>query len=218
MSQEPQPNNNLSNGAQEQNNPSAYPSFPQPPIPDNQANVLNSPPLNNQNNLAVPAKKSDLKKVIIGIIIVIIIFIIIGFLLSVMAKPALQTQANNTAIENNVSMLAVAVNDYQAKTSGIFPVSISPDTVSGTADICGVSCSNGTKIPVQLSFFKPDSISIQNYSSKLKVPNVNTAYVVSNSFCNSSKTGIGQQSNGSNFVVLYAIQAGSSPEQKCLQY
>ena len=170
---------------------------------------------------AQPRKRNRLAlKWVLGIVGVIVVLIVgLPFLLNSLASPALQKNAANTALENDISKIAAALTTYISNNQNVLPASTAADATPGTLDICGSDCSTTKKQPVALNYYAatPSAVSFHSYASNLAVPDTKTVYIVTNAACKDDKSGLGNSSaDNQSLVIVYAIQSGNGIKQQCL--
>lgn len=139
------------------------------------------------------------------IIEVMIVLAIAGLILLIvfLAVPALQRNAHNTSIKNDVSGVLGAVNTYVNDNNGATPTTVA--IASGTVTVSGATGTNSETGKVGYLTSGSWTTSIP-----ATVPALGTVVVVGGAVCNS--TGTAPDSTGAtsrNYVAYYQLEGGA---------
>ena len=152
------------------------------------------------------------------------VLLILGFLavpvalllFTFLAVPALQRNALVVERKNDASAILSAVSAYKAKNNQL-PYTISQGNNQKSFIICGSNCRDESST-VHLGYYNSNNstISFQDYSADLSIPDVGSVFIVDNATCNNTNDGIGQNSQGS-VAVLYGVNDSSKTlKQYCV--
>jgi prepilin-type N-terminal cleavage/methylation domain-containing protein len=144
------------------------------------------------------------------IIEVMIVLAIAGLILLIvfLAVPALQRNAHNTSIKNDVAGLLGGVSEYINNNNGSMPTGISNASVN-SLDIG----TNGTNVAtVKVGYIDGTTITLTKLNGSIGAPaTAGQAKLYTNAICDPAVTG-GAKSNGAtarNFVALYTLEGGA---------
>lgn len=147
------------------------------------------------------------------IIEVMIVLAIAGLILLIvlLAVPALQRSARNTAIKNDASALAAGVSEYESNNSGALP------TNTGTA-VSGptITFTGGSGTDTAVAKIQGSTKVTYLTASPTASPAVSNIDVVFGQEC-SSTTGYTTTANSRSTAIVYGVETGSSGTQaQCL--
>lgn len=157
---------------------------------------------------------------LLSLLAVIVVLIAATFLLISIShhRPSKTTTTKKSALsatdakrQNDIAIIRNAVATYRQYAANALPqtTATAPGQYHDKIYICGTSCSTDTPLEITLGHYanKPTAVSFREYSTKLKVPNADTVYIVDNAVCNAAQTALGSQSPG-KVAILYALQPG----------
>lgn len=141
------------------------------------------------------------------IIEVLIVLAIAGLIMLIvfLAVPALQRNAHNTSIKNDVSNILGGVSEYVNNNNGTLP-----DTLSISGQTVTVSLAAGG---TNSSTANVGYITAVSWTTDTTVPAVGTVDVVPGEVCNSTNTGAAT-GTPRNYVALFTLEGGA---QECQQ-
>jgi len=142
------------------------------------------------------------------IIEVLIVLAIAGLIMLIvfLAVPALQRNAHNTSIKNDVSNILGGVNEYVNNNNGTLP-----DTLAISGQKVTVSHSGGTTNSATANV---GYVSAVNWTTSTTMPTVvGTVDVVPGVTCNSTNTGTAA-GTARNYVALFLLEGGAKECQQ----
>jgi type II secretory pathway pseudopilin PulG len=177
-----------------------------------------------KHTLASTPKSRKIIRILTVVFITLCIVGIVGvFLLTFLSAPSLQKNAQNTQRRVDASSIASAIAEYTASHNGVLPQSVQAGATASELLVCGTSCSDNNQVSAHLGYYAntPVAISIKAYSPGLKVPDVDTLYIVNDAGCSaaapdaSSEAGIGAQSPGAAAILFATLTGSADIEQHC---
>lgn len=158
------------------------------------------------------------------IIEVMIVLAIAGLIILVvlLAVPALQRNARNTAIKNDASAVASAVSDYESNNDGTLPAAVVQAAGSGTFDMCDASPCGGTVAKATGKVQPNTTVNFETATSSTTTAtsgkyDIGTIDVVFKAKCGTwDGTNQGVTYSPRATAVVYMIETSSSKVGKCI--
>ena len=151
------------------------------------------------------------------IIEVMIVLAIAGLILLIvfLAVPALQRNAHNTSIKNDVSGLLGGVNEYTNNNNGVVPTTVS----NGTANSVDIGAAGSNVATVKLGYIDASTasnVTLGKLASGTKsAPAVGVINIWTNAACDSTAAGQAKVGSGSRSVVaLFTLEGGAKECQE----
>lgn len=168
----------------------------------------------------IARKKSSHKQLFaIGIIVLLVGVALVMYVLHQVRPPKVAYSGNTGSTSNNIrqddaSLIAEAISNFIGS-NGSLPQSTGVGTTADMLNVCGKTCDPDTQETTRLYFYKPRAVTYHLYASDLKVPDVNTVYLINNANCNGSIIG-SHITEQDAVVILYAFATDTGTQQKCL--
>jgi hypothetical protein len=165
-------------------------------------------------------KKPSGKRLYVVAVLLFVTIVSAVYLLHQVRPPKVAYSGNTGSTSNNIrqddaSLIAEAISNFIGS-NGKLPQSTGVGKAADMLNVCGKTCDPNTQETTRLYFYKPGLVTYHLYASDLKVPDVNTVYILNNANCNGN-SGIGSHITEQDAVViLYAFATDAGAQQKCL--